>query len=243
MLILIKVLFIWRSRTISRLFTLTPTAQSSRLTLYHQSHFSDNSVSFWILFCVSLTCLASVTWLHWSAHNINSFRIDQNQIDCWLSERKWKLCLEMGTKRTLLRLLWRKSNVSINSSSSISFRPSSSLSISSVTDQFTFSCSGLPRVKEVHHPNRVKDNVLHPAFDIVIPEVIQLGFSDWILLTKNLTFAFSKTFQITYCEFLWSNIAMHEHLPGVWPFPHHHHRSHNPSHHPAIHLNGYEVGP
>ena len=88
----------------------------------------------------------------------------------------------MCTKRTLLRLLLRKSNVSINSSSSISFRPSSSLSISSPTnnlvDEFTFSSSGLPRVKEVHHPNRVKDNVLHPAFDIVIPEVIQLGFSD-----------------------------------------------------------------
>ena len=48
--LLIKVLFVWRSRTISRLFTLTPTAQSSRLTLYHQSHFSDNSVSFWFFF-------------------------------------------------------------------------------------------------------------------------------------------------------------------------------------------------
>jgi len=125
---------------------------------------------------------------------------------------------KMCTKRTLLRLLLRKSNVSTNSSSSISFRASSSLSITSLTDQFTFSSSGLPRVKEVHHPNRVKDNVLHPAFDIVIPEVIQLGCSDWILLTKNYTFAFSKTFQITYCEFLWSNIAMHGHLPGVWPF-------------------------
>ena len=57
--LLIKVLFVWRSRTISRLFTLTPTAQSSRLTLYHQSHFSDNSVSFWF-FCVFVSCLASV---------------------------------------------------------------------------------------------------------------------------------------------------------------------------------------
>ena len=58
--LLIKVLFVWRSRTISRLFTLTPTAQSSRLTLYHQSHFSDNSVSFWIFFCDSVACLVLV---------------------------------------------------------------------------------------------------------------------------------------------------------------------------------------
>jgi len=97
----------------------------------------------------------------------------------------------MATKELLVRLLMRRG--SINSSTSTnSYRPSSSLSSPRIDteDQFTFKSLGLPRVKEVHHPNRVKDNVLHPAFDIAIPE-------------------------ITYCEFLWSNLAMHEHLPGL----------------------------
>jgi len=95
----------------------------------------------------------------------------------------------MATKGWLVRLLLRSST---SSTSSSSYRPSSSLSSAKIDaeDQYTFKSLGLPRVKEVHHPNRVKDNVLHPAYDIAIPE-------------------------ITYCELLWSNLAMHEHLPGL----------------------------
>ena len=75
----------------------------------------------------------------------------------------------MATKGSLVRLLLRGSFKSYNS-----YRPSSSLPSPRIDaeDQFTFKSLGLPRVKEVHHPNRVKDNVLHPAFDIAIPEVI-----------------------------------------------------------------------
>ena len=80
----------------------------------------------------------------------------------------------MATKGSLVRLLLRNSFNSSTSTTSNSYRPSSSLSSPRIDaeDQFTFKSLGLPRVKEVHHPNRVKDNVLHPAFDIAIPEVI-----------------------------------------------------------------------
>ena len=84
----------------------------------------------------------------------------------------------MATRGTLVRLLLREA---ANTSSS-SVRPSSTLSTSKndIDAHFTSSSVGLPRVKEVHHPNRVKDNVLHPAFDIDIPEVVD---------TKNLSFS------------------------------------------------------
>ena len=70
-------------------------------------------------------------------------------------------------------LIFHWPTVSLVSSSS--YRPSSSLSSAKIDaeDQYTFKSLGLPRVKEVHHPNRVKDNVLHPAYDIAIPEVIK----------------------------------------------------------------------
>ena len=141
------------------------------------------------LFCVSgLSCLRCLFWeykttqlvehikLHWISQVtiINSPKYFSMRIKIEL-KGVWG---RMATRGTLVRLLLREA---ANTSSS-SVRPSSTLSTSKndIDAHFTSSSVGLPRVKEVHHPNRVKDNVLHPAFDIDIPEVVD---------TKNLSFS------------------------------------------------------
>jgi len=61
---------------------------------------------------------------------------------------------------------------------------------SSTSNTSTFTSNTLPRVSEVFHPTRVRDNTLHPHHDCIIPEV-------------------------SYCSYIWDNLSQHEHLPGL----------------------------